>query len=325
VVFTLPKEFGPLALQNKRVVYGILFQATAETLKEVAANPKHLGAEIGILAVLHTWGQNLMHHPHAHCVVTGGGIGPDRSRWIPCKRSRRRKKPFFVPVEILSDVFRGKFVELLKRAFSSGQLEFHGKLAFLAQPAAFEHRLNLSVRKDWVVYAKRPFGGPERVLKYLARYTHRVAISNQRLVDLQDGRVRFRYKDYADQQRTKVMPLSTSEFIRRFLMHTLPTGFVRIRYYGLLANRDRQERLDQCRSLLGVEPQTAPPVEEVAESTEASDPPATHQTCPACQRGKLVIIDVVPPAPSPRRPYFLTHGSATSPHLHSSPRPPPRR
>jgi hypothetical protein len=325
VVFTLPNELRPLALQNKRIVYGILFQAAAETLKAVAANPKHLGAEIGILAVLHTWGQNLMHHPHTHCVVTGGGISPDRSHWIPCQRSRRRKKLFFLPVEILSEVFRGKFIELLKRAFSSGQLEFHGQLAFLAQPTAFEHCLNVSVREDWVVYAKRPFGGPERVLKYLARYTHRVAISNQRLVDLQGGRVRFRYKDYADQQRTKVMSLSTSEFIRRFLMHTLPSGFVRIRYYGLLANRDRQERLDRCRSLLGVEPHTVPPTEEVSESSEALDSPATHQTCPVCQRGKLVIIDVIPAAQPPRRPYFLTHRSASSPHLHNPPRPPPTR
>jgi hypothetical protein len=266
-----------------------------------------------------------MHHPHTHCVVTGGGIGPDRSRWIPCKRSRRRKKLFFLPVGILSDVFRGKFIEFIKRAFSSGQLAFHGKLAFLAQPAAFEHCLNMSVRKDWGVYAKRPFGGPQQVLKYLARYTHRVAISNQRLVDLRNGRIRFRYKDYADQQRTKVMPLSTSEFIRRFLMHTLPSGFLRIRYYGLLANRDRQQRLDQCRSLLGVEPQTVPPAEEVPESTEASDPSATHQTCPVCQRGKLVIIDVVPAAQTPRRPYFLTRPPATSPHLHSLPRAPPIR
>ena len=323
VVFTLPTELGPLALQNKRVVYGILFQAAAETLKDVAANPEHLGAEIGILAVLHTWGQNLMHHPHLHCVATGGGISPDRSRWIPCKRSRRTEKVFFLPVRILSDVFRGKFIDLLKRAFSSGELEFHGKLTSRAQPAAFKHLLNVSVRQDWVVYAKLPFGGPEQVMKYLARYTHRVAISDQRLVDLQNGQVRFRYKDYADQQQIKVMPLSTSEFIRRFLMHTLPTGFVRIRYYGLLANRDRQKRLDQCRSLLGVSSQTALPADEVPESTEPLDPPVTQQTCPVCQRGKLVIVDVVPPARQPRRPYFLTHRSATSQHFHSSPRSPP--
>jgi hypothetical protein len=159
VVFTLPQEIRSLALQNKRLVYGILFRAAAETLQEVAANPRHLGAETGILAVLHTWGQTLMHHPHVHCVVTGGGLAPGRSHWVHCKRSRRRKKLFLLPVEILSRVFRGKFIELLKRVFRSGELEFHGKLASLAHPAAFECRLNASVKKDWVVYAKRPFGG----------------------------------------------------------------------------------------------------------------------------------------------------------------------
>jgi hypothetical protein len=228
-------------------------------------------------------------------------------------------------VEILSAVFRGKFIDLLKQAFCSGQLAFHGKLAFRAQPAAFEHLLNVSVRKDWVVYAKRPFGGPQQVLKYLARYTHRVAISNQRLVDLRDGRVRFRYKDYADQQRTKVMPLSSSEFIRRFLMHTLPSGFVRIRYYGFLANRHRQERLEQCRSLLGMNNQAVPLSEEGPKSSEPLDPPITQQTCPVCQRGKMVIIDVVPAAQPPRRPYFLTRRSATMRDLCTSPRSPPTR
>lgn len=319
VVFTLPKEFGHLALQNKRVVYGILFQAAAETLKEVAANPKHLGAEIGILAVLHTWGQTLMHHPHLHCVATGGGISPDRSRWIPCKRSRRQKKPFFLPVEVLSNVFRGKFIHFLKRAFSRGELGFHGKLSCLVQPAAFENHLNVSVRKDWVVYAKPPFGGPEQVLKYLARYTHRVAISNQRLVELQDGQVCFHYKDYADEQQIKMMPLSTSEFIRRFLMHTLPSGFVRIRYYGLLANRDRQERLEQCRLLLGVNAELLLETEEPTASTESREPPHKHEICPACGNGRLVIVDTVPAAQPQRRPFFLL---CRPRHLSSSRAPP---
>jgi hypothetical protein len=323
VVFTIPQQLASLALQNKRLVYGILFKATAETLKEVAANPKHLGAEIGILAVLHTWGQTLMHHPHVHCVVTGGGLSPDRSRWVPCKRSRRRKKPYLAPVEILSEVFRGKFITFLKRAFYCDELTFHGKLASLAEPAAFEHRLNVSVRKDWVVYAKRPFGGPEQVLKYLARYTHRVAISNQRLIDLCDGRVRFRYKDYADQQRTKVLRLSSSEFTRRFLMHTLPSGFMRIRYYGFLANRFRRERLDQCRSLLGVSSHVTPPSEGHQESTESLNSPSTHQTCPVCKNGKLVIIDVVAGPHSPRRPFFLIHRPVISLRLGPSPRSPP--
>jgi hypothetical protein len=313
VVFTLPEEIRPLALQNKRVVYGTLFRAAAETLQEVAANPKHLGAEIGFLAVLHTWGQNLMHHPHVHCVVTGGGLAPGRSRWIPCRQSRRRKKPFFVPVRILSRVFRGKFIDFLKRAFNSGKLHFHGKLASLIQPAAWQSRLDAAVKKDWVVYAKRPFGGPERVLKYLARYTHRVAISNQRLIELCDGQVSFQYKDYADGQQTKLMKLTSSEFIRRFLMHTLPRGFVRIRYYGFLSNRDRHQRLDQCRRLLGVPNRPTQPAEEVqipAEDSKCSSP----ATCPICKRRSLVIIDLVPAiAPwMPRRPHFLTRHASNA-------------
>jgi len=313
VVFTLPEEIRPLALQNKRVVYGILFRAAAETLQEVTANPKHLGAEVGILAVLHTWGQNLMHHPHVHCVVTGGGLAPDRSRWVHGQQSRRRKKLFFVPVQILSRVFRGKFIDFLKRAYCSGKLHFHGKLESLIQPAAWQSRLDAAVKKDWVVYAKRPFGGPQRVLKYLARYTHRVAISNQRLIELRDGQVSFQYKDYADGQQTKVMKLTSSEFIRRFLMHTLPNGFVRIRYYGFLANRDRHQRLDQCRRLLGAPNLLTQPADEAQISAEDSPCPSPA-TCPICRRRSLVIIDVVPaisPCP-PRRPYFLTRRTANA-------------
>ncbi len=313
VVFTLPAEIRPLALQNKRAVYGILFRAAAETLKEVAANPKHLGAEIGFLAVLHTWGQNLMHHPHVHCVVTGGGLAPGRSRWVHPQRSRRRKKLFFAPVEILSRVFRGKFVDFLKQAFRRGQLAFHGKLAPLIQPSMFERRLNMAVQKNWVVYAKRPFGGPSRVLKYLARYTHRVAISNQRLVELHDGQVSFQYKDYADGQQTKVMKLTSSEFIRRFLMHTLPNSFVRIRYYGFLANRDRNQRLDQCRHLLGAPNLLTQPADESQISAEDSPCPSPT-TCPICRRCSLVIIDVIPAIAlcPPRRPHFLTRHAANA-------------
>jgi hypothetical protein len=313
VVYTLPAEIRPLALQNKRVVYGILFRAAAETLQEVAANPKHLGAEIGLLAVLHTWGQNLMHHPHVHCVVTGGGLAPGRSRWVHGPRSHRRKKLFFAPVAILSSVFRGKFIDFLKQAFRKGQLAFHGKLASLSQPLLFERQLNMAVQKNWVVYAKRPFGGPDRVLKYIARYTHRVAISNQRLVELRDSQVSFQYKDYADRQQTKVMKLTSSEFIRRFLMHTLPNSFVRIRYYGFLANRDRRQRLDQCRRLLGApNPLTQTAVEVKASAEDSPCPSPT--TCPVCKHHSLVIIDVVPaiaPCP-PRCPHFLTHHAANA-------------
>ena len=313
VVFTLPHELGPLALQNKRVVYGILFRAAAQTLLEIAADPKYLGAKIGCLMVLHTWGQNLMHHPHVHAIVTGGGLSADGSRWIHGKQSKRRK-PFFAPGKVLSRVFRGKFIDSLKRTFRSGKLEFHGRLKSLGDEAAFEQLLNKSVRHDWIVYAKRPFSSPACVLKYLARYTHRVAISNRRLVELRNGRVSFRYKDYSDDQQSKVLPLSSSEFIRRFLMHTLPSGFVRIRYYGFLANRHRNERIEKCRDLLGVTLVPASTIQESQTPAENSDPAPSPKTCPACGRQSLVIIDVLPPTrPLPlRRPHFLIGRTANS-------------
>ena len=305
VVFTLPHELAPLALQNQRVVYGLLFQAAARTLLEVAADPRHLGARVGCLMVLHTWGQNLMHHPHLHAIVTGGGLSPDGSRWIGVKSSTSRQ-PFFAPVRVLSRVFRGKFIAMLKAAFAAGKLGFHGQLKPRGDSAAFEQLLNKAVRHDWIVYAKRPFSSPVCVLKYLARYTHRVAISNQRLVGLRDGRVSFRYKDYAHAQQDKVMTLDTSEFMRRFLMHTLPKGFVRIRYYGFLANRQRQQRLDRCRELLGVASQSSEPSADDAIPTEAGAQP--QQPCPACQRGKLVIVDLIAPTVPRRlrRPHVLT-------------------
>ena len=296
VVFTLPDAIGPIALQNKRIVYGILLRAAAETLKDVAANPQHLGAEVGVLAVLHTWGQNLMHHPHAHCVVTGGGIAADGARWVHCKRSRRRKKPFFAPVRILSRVFRGKFLEFLKRAFRNGKLQFHGQLAALSKPAALEDRLNLAVKTEWVVYAKRPFGGPEQVLKYLARYTHRVAISNGRLVSMDNGKVRFRWKDYADAGQPKTMELDSSEFIRRFLLHVLPCGFVSIRHYGFLANRFRQQKLALCRLLLGV----WPGCDDDANAKNANEGKLkadSRERCPVCGSGVMVMAGPLPDAP----------------------------
>lgn len=306
VVFTLPHELAPLALQNKRVIYGLLFRAAANTLLEIAADPKHLGAQIGCLMVLHSWGQNLMHHPHVHAIVTGGGLSPDDRRWIGCKRSRKGKD-FLLPVEVLSRMFRGKFIHGLKDTFATGALQFSGQCESLADSHHFQRLLNQSVRSDWTVYAKRPFGGPRQVLKYLARYTHRVAISNRRLVELRDGQVSFRYKDYADRQESKILTLSTAEFIRRFLMHTLPSGFVRIRYYGFLANRDRQERLDQCRRLLGVRSQPAPPSLETTPAVEGTEQPSPTKTCPICKRGTLVIVDLMPLAPSlpPRRPFVL--------------------
>jgi hypothetical protein len=276
VVFTLPEQLGPLALQNKHVLYDILFRAAAETLQEIAADPKHLGAEIGFLAVLHTWGQNLLDHPHLHCVVPGGGLSPDGSRWISC-----RNEDFLLPVKVLSAVFRGKFLDYLKRAFAQGQLGFHGRLADLAQPDAFARLLGECYDRKWVVYAKRPFGGPEQVLKYLARYTHRVAISNQRLISLENGHVTFRWKNYAQGNQQQTMTLSGVEFLRRFLLHLLPSHFVRIRHYGFLANRHRSEKLARCRELLGVtagEPPEEVPVEAPQEPKEGPDP----QRCPVC-------------------------------------------
>ncbi len=294
LVFTLPQQLRPLALQNKKVMYGLLFRAAADTLLTVAADPKHLGAKIGFLAVLHTWGQNLMHHPHLHIVIPGGGLSEEGSKWVPCKRSRHGQN-FFLPVRILSRVFRGKFIAGLKRAYAQGQLEFHGQLKSLTNPRQFEQLLNQSVRTDWVVYAKRPFGGPKQVLKYLARYTHRVAISNHRLLRLEDDRVTFRYKDYADNQQTTTMTLEATEFLRRFLLHVLPRGFVRIRHYGLLSNRDRTARLNQCRKLLGV-----PAPEETSDQISLSDCDAAEQDreatlpCPKCETGRLIIIELVP-------------------------------
>jgi putative transposase/transposase-like zinc-binding protein len=288
VVFTLPQPIARLALQNPRVIYTILFRAVSETLLTIAADPKHLGAEIGFLAVLHTWGQNLHLHPHIHCVVPGGGISPDGSRWIACRES------FFLPVRVLSRLFRNKFLIYLGKAFRQGKLKFFGDLASLAEPKAFGALCEKAARIDWVVYAKRPFGGPEQVLKYLARYTHRVAISNSRLLSLENGRVTFEWKDYAHGSQTKPMTLEAAEFMRRFLLHVLPPGFVRIRQFGLLANRVRKQKLALCRSLLG----PLPPDQSASTDSPADDDRKTERQprhCPACKTGWLVAIGVFRP------------------------------
>ena len=290
VVFTLPEAIGPIALQNPRVVYGILFRAAAETLLQVAADPKRLGAEIGFLAVLHTWGQNLHHHPHVHCVVPGGGLSPEGSRWISCPTG------FFLPVRVLSRVFRGKFLARLRAAFDEGKLAFHGQQSALSDAGQFQRQLVASAKTDWVVYAKPPFGGPEQVLKYLARYTHRVAITNRRLIDVEEGQVRFRTKDYTDDGRPKTVTLHATEFIRRFLLHVLPSGFVRIRHYGFLSNRLRQEKLVLCRELLHVTPM--PELVSISSSAELSEEmvgPSSVKLCPSCGVGHMVIIDPLVP------------------------------
>ncbi len=255
IVFTLPPQLAPLALQNKKVIYGLLLRVSAETLLEVARNPRHLGAEIGFFSVLHTWNQKLQLHPHVHCVVPAGGLSLDHTRWI---RSRPR---FFLPIAVLRRVFRGKFVAALKSAFEHDQLHFSGNLALLAQPKIFASWLRPLFRKDWVVYSKPPFGGPEYVLQYLGRYTHRVAISNHRLVSLADGQVTFRWRDSAHNNEQKLMTLSIDEFLRRFLLHLLPKCFVRIRHFGFLANRRRSILLPLCFTALSSVPsQTEPEV-----------------------------------------------------------------
>jgi hypothetical protein len=296
VVFTLPAALGPIALQNPREVYGLLFRAAAETLQRIAADPKHLGAEIGFLAVLHTWGQNLQHHPHVHCVVPGGGLSSDGTRWIACRPG------FFLPVRVLSRVFRGKFLALLRAAFDRGELAFHGTLRALADTGAFRRRLLASARTEWVVYAKPPFGGPRQVLKYLARYTHRAAISNRRLVALEDDEVQFRWKDYARGGGPKTMTLKATEFIRRFLLHVLPSGFVRIRHYGFLANRVCREKLARCRALLGAgttpEPLAADPSAGAKEPVERL---LVAKVCPSCGEGRMVIIETFRAIPVGRR------------------------
>jgi hypothetical protein len=296
LVFTLPAALGPIALQNPGVVYGLLFRAAAETLQQVAADPVHLGAEIGFLAILHTWGQNLQHHPHVHCVIPGGGISLDASRWVACRPE------FFLPVRILSRVFRGKFLSLLRTAFDRGRLAFHGKLSPLADPAEFQRRLDASARTEWVVYAKPPHGGPQHVLKYLARYTHRVAINNHRLIAMEDGAVTFRWKDYAHGGKRKTMTLKAAEFIRRFLLHVLPTRFVRIRHYGFLANRVCCEKLQLCRRLLAAvtppEPVVVGPASEPAGTIEGK--PVPH-VCPVCGEGRMVIVEVLKAVPVERR------------------------
>jgi hypothetical protein len=292
VVFTLPAVLGPIALQNPRQVYNILFRAAAETLQQIAADPKHLGAAIGFLAVLHTWGQNLEHHPHVHCVVPGGGLSPDGSQWVACEPG------FFLPVRVLSRVFRGKFLALLGNAFDQGKLSFHGKLRVLAAPSEFQRRLTASAQTDWVVYAKRPFGGPEQVLKYLAQYTHRVAISNRRLVALEEGEVQFHWKDYAHGGGQKTMTLKATEFIRRFLLHVLPSGFVRIRHYGFLANRVCREKLALCRALLGVEATPEPVESEPSlEPKKAVETAARSEHLPLLRRGPDGDHRVVPGDP----------------------------
>ena len=290
VVFTVPEVIAAIAFQNQTVVYDILFRAASETLRTIAADPQHLGAEIGFLAVLHTWGQNLAHHPHLHCLVPGGGIAPNGTRWTPCRPE------FFLPVRVLSRLFRGLFLHYLEKAFIDGVLNFFSAYRHLHEPAAFLRHLVPARKAEWVVYAKRPFAGPAQVLDYVGRYTHRVAISNNRLLSMDHANVRFRWKDYRDSNRQKTMTLEGGEFIRRFLIHVLPDGFHRIRYYGFLSNGHRAQKRTLCRDLLGM-----------ASATSTADAAANYRDryevltgqslrqCPHCHTGVMVVIDCVTP------------------------------
>jgi hypothetical protein len=292
VVFTVPAPIAEIAFQNKAVVYNILFRAASETLRTIAADPKHLGAEIGLVALLHTWGQNLHYHPHVHCVVPGGGPSPDGTRWVSCRPG------FFLPVRVLSHLYRRLFIEALQHAFEGRRLGFFGDLSGLAEPAAFA-RLIVDMRKiDWVAYAKPPFGGPEQVLAYLGRYTHRVAIANSRLVSIENGQVAFRWKDYRHHDKAKIMTLAADEFIRRFLLHTLPGGFHRIRHYGFLANGCRAAKLALCRRLLDAP--CPPPVPSLPDYRERYRQLTGHSldVCPRCGGAMLSIGAFLPRRPA---------------------------
>lgn len=307
VVFTLPERLAPLVLQNPRRLYNLLFRAASQTLLRIAADPKHLGARIGFLAILHTWGQNLRHHPHLHCVVPGGGLSADSQHWIACRPG------FFLPVRILSRLFRRLFLEGLQQLLDQGQLEFHGQLQPLASTAAFAQLLRDCRQTDWVVYAKRPFGGPTQVLDYLGRYTHKVAISNHRLLRLENGQVSFHWNDYRHNQRNKVMTLAATEFLRRFLLHILPEGFVRIRHCGLLANRHRAENLALCRQRLTVaEPATQPhpaPLDWTQRYQQLTG--VNLSLCPQCGWGHLLRIQILPTTPTYRRGWPSVQGDSS--------------
>jgi hypothetical protein len=293
VVFTLPHTLNPLAQGNPRVCYALLFQAARETLAAFGDDPRHLGGEVGGLAILHTWGQTLEQHLHLHCLVLGGALARDRARWLPAKPG------FLFPVRALARVFRGKYLAGLRQAFARGELRFAGSVAGLAEPAAFAAFLATCRATDWVVYAKPPFAGPAQVLEYLGRYTHRVALSNDRLLSVDDDQVRFRWKDYAHGSRLKLMTLSAEEFLRRFLLHILPDRFVRIRHFGVLANRDRRAKLARCRQLLAVPPAPPPaPPEPVAALVQRLTGVDIAQ-CPVCRAGRLRLVAVFRPGARP--------------------------
>jgi Putative transposase/Transposase zinc-binding domain len=296
VVFTLPHRLAPLALQNPAIVYGLLLRISAEVLLETAADPQYLGARLGLVSVLHTWGQNLLHHPHVHIVVPGGGLSADHLRWVASRHPR-----FLVPVGVLSRRFRARFLAALEEACAAGQLQFHGALAALQDRKALRRFLVPLRRSPWVVYAKPPFGGPVQVLQYIGRYTHRIAISNQRLVRLENGQVTFQWKDYrsAQPESSRPMTVTATEFLRRFLLHALPAGFQRIRYYGLLANRGRALHLQLCRQLLAAPGASVLPAS--AQVRTLIPEPAVLSICPHCRAGILQRVQTLLPIRWPQR------------------------
>lgn len=291
VVFTIPAKLNPLALRNKSVFYNIMFRSVSETLFELTRDPKHLGGQIGFICIMHTWGQNLIDHPHIHCIVTGGGLSPDGTRWVSCR------KQFFIPVKVLSRLFRGKVLDYLKKSQESKELEFAGTTANLQDPNQFVMFLKDLYHQEWVVYSKPPFKDPETLLEYLGRYTHRIAIGNHRILKVQDGKVFFLWRDYADGNKNKTMTLEASEFIRRFLLHVLPEKFVKIRYYGLLANRKSNTMLSQCRRLLA-DP-TKPKNENDTETWQEFLFKVCGLdliTCPFCKEGRMMRKEIILPA-----------------------------
>jgi len=290
VVFTLPEAIATIAFQNRALLYNMLFTTAAQTLRTIGADPKHLGAELGFLAVLHTWGQTLMYHPHLHCVVPGGGLSPDGQRWVACRPG------FFLPVRVLSALFRRLFLERLQQAYDAGELTLVSALEPLRTPDAFQRHLAPLRKQDWVVYAKPPLAGAQQVLDYLGRYTHRIAISNHRLLDIDDATVTFQWRDYRDANQSKAMTLTADEFIRRFLIHVLPPGFHRLRYFGFMGNCHRKEKLARCRALLGM--QAAPPRPDVTQDYRDRYEALTGislRQCPACNNGRMITVEHLKP------------------------------
>jgi len=299
IVFTIPEELNRIALQNNKVVYDILFKSASETLLQLGKDKKHLGAEIGIISVLHTWGQTLIEHPHLHCIVPAGGLSNDGKRWISAKKSKNRKHIFFIHVNVISDLFKKKFLFYFKKALKNKLLSFNGSISELNNPAELQKLLNDLYEKKWITYCKQPFGGAEQVINYLGRYTHRVAISNHRIKSIENGKVTFSYKDYRNGQKTKEMTLEAVEFIRRFLLHILPDNFYKIRYYGILSSRNKKTKLAQCRCALGVWESMPMAKEEVAESAVAKSwqeklyelTGIDVTQCPKCKKGKMILVE----------------------------------